>query len=357
MAKQGGMPERIVAFLQKAGPMGVARLGRHFRLSRQALHRHLRSLLADRRILRMGRTRRARYLLNTPAQVQRHFGTDRGFHRRYQVAGLAEDRVVAEVRLEWAGYRRLRPTAQRIVDYALAEMVNNAIEHSASRMVVVVVRRRGPDATFAVIDRGVGIYRRLREKLGLTQSIEAIQELLKGKATTDPERHSGEGIFFTSKAADFFTISSEQTQVAFDNRRADVYVNHVRTRRGTAVHFAVAADTAKSLEAIFAEYTTGEYAFEKTRVRVKLFAGAHTYLSRSEARRLLARCESFREVVLDFTGVTTIGQAFADEVFRVFARAYPDITIRAVSTAPAVDFMIRHVQHAPSAQPTNIASP
>ena len=32
--------------------------------------------------------------------------------------------------------------------------------------------------------------------------------------------------------------------------------------------------------------------------------------------------ERFREVVLDFAGVDAIGQGFADEVFRVWARAH-----------------------------------
>jgi len=42
------------------------------------------------------------------------------------------------------------------------------------------------------------------------------------------------------------------------------------------------------------------------------------YVSRSEARRLLAGLEKFREVILDMNQVKRPGQAFADEVFRVF---------------------------------------
>ncbi|MBT5232008.1 MAG: STAS-like domain-containing protein [Methylococcales bacterium] len=35
----------------------------------------------------------------------------------------------------------------------------------------------------------------------------------------------------------------------------------------------------------------------------------------------------FRTVILDFDGVDSIGQAFADEIFRVFAVRHPEIEL------------------------------
>jgi hypothetical protein len=64
------------------------------------------------------------------------------------------------------------------------------------------------------------------------------------------------------------------------------------------------------------------FGFRRTRVIVGLAqVGAAGLLSRSEARRLMARLDRFVEVVLDFKGVAAIGPAFADEVFRVYASA------------------------------------
>jgi hypothetical protein len=48
--------------------------------------------------------------------------------------------------------------------------------------------------------------------------------------------------------------------------------------------------------------------------------GNDQLISRSQAKRLLARIELFKIVLFDFSGVETIGQAFADEIFRVFAQ-------------------------------------
>jgi hypothetical protein len=66
-------------------------------------------------------------------------------------------------------------------------------------------------------------------------------------------------------------------------------------------------------------------------------------VTRSQAKRLAKQFERFKHVELDFAGVSEIGQAFADELFRVFARAHPQIRITPINTEPAVAQMIRRV--------------
>ena len=53
--------------------------------------------------------------------------------------------------------------------------------------------------------------------------------------------------------------------------------------------------------------------------------GNENLISRSQAKRLLARLEKFKIVMLDFEDVATIGRAFADEIFRVFTNNHPEI--------------------------------
>jgi hypothetical protein len=45
--------------------------------------------------------------------------------------------------------------------------------------------------------------------------------------------------------------------------------------------------------------------------------------------------------VLDFTDIRTVGQAFADEVFRVFARAHPGIGLIPQNANEQITRMIR----------------
>ena len=66
--------------------------------------------------------------------------------------------------------------------------------------------------------------------------------------------------------------------------------------------------------------------FHKTLILVKLMELEEDFLiSRSQAKRLINRFDKFVEVVLDFDGVTQIGQAFADQIFRVFQNKHPNV--------------------------------
>ena len=64
-------------------------------------------------------------------------------------------------------------------------------------------------------------------------------------------------------------------------------------------------------------------------------------ISRSQAKRVLSRFDHFQEVLLDFKGVNSIGQAFADEIFRVFKRSHPEVRVIAINISPDIARMIR----------------
>ena len=78
------------------------------------------------------------------------------------------------------------------------------------------------------------------------------------------------------------------------------------------------------------------------RLAVRLLRiGKESLVSRSQAKRLLARLDRFEEVVLDFDGINSIGQAFADEIFRVFQNEHPEVRLIPVNESPEVARMIR----------------
>ena len=88
---------------------------------------------------------------------------------------------------------------------------------------------------------------------------------------------------------------------------------------------------------------------DKTVVPVRLAQHeGEKLVTRSQAKRVAQRFERFKEVVLDFEGVAEIGQGFADELFRVFAKAHPDVRLRPINTSEAVTQMVRRVLGASS---------
>ena len=92
---------------------------------------------------------------------------------------------------------------------------------------------------------------------------------------------------------------------------------------------------------IFKEYTSEDFKFDKSEVSVKLFGSGDSYISRSQAKRLLHSMNSFRKIDLDFIGVKTVDQAFADEVFRIFYKHHPEIEITYRNANEDIEFIIR----------------
>ncbi|MBI4400810.1 MAG: DUF4325 domain-containing protein [Nitrospirae bacterium] len=328
---------RILAYLRRRRSATGRELRAHLGLSRQALSVHIRSLIGAGQVVRSGTTRGARYWLasRAPAAVV----VARALHTR----GLDEDRVWEDLAAQLNLRRALRPNVEAITRYAFTEMLNNAIEHSEADRCVVRFSLGAGAVSFEVRDPGIGVFHSIASKLHLPNEEAALVELMKGRTTTMREAHTGEGIFFTSRVADRFVLRSHRIQVEWDWVREDVFVSTRRFLAGTDVRFEVQRGTRRRLEDIFGEFAPEEYdfQFQKTKVLVKLLR--RDYVSRSEARRLLANLEKFSEIVLDFRDVQSVGQGFADEVFRVFARRYPAIAIRTENTSPVIDAMIRHV--------------
>jgi anti-sigma regulatory factor (Ser/Thr protein kinase) len=332
-------PKRqILAFLSRRRSASGGALREHLQLSRQALSLHLRSLLADQKIVKSGTTRGANYRLtgraDQPIALTRSLAT----------SGCDEDRVWDEVEIRLQLKRALRPGVLAIMRYAFTEMLNNAVEHSQSdrcSMQVVV----GPSLiSFAIRDQGIGVFHSIASKLQLPDEETALVELLKGKTTTMPQAHTGEGLFFTSRVGDTFSLKSHRIQIEWNRAKEDVFVSQPRFTRGTLVQFSVQRSARRTLEKVFGEFAPQEYdfQFQKTTVLIKLLQP--DYVSRSEARRLVANLEKFREVVLDFRDVRSVGQGFADEVFRVFAGRNPGILLRPENAGAAVMAMIQHVR-------------
>jgi hypothetical protein len=127
-----------------------------------------------------------------------------------------------------------------------------------------------------------------------------------------------------------------------DNRRSDQAVGDSPRQIGTLVRLELDPTTGRRLSDVFAPYTGEEsLAFDTTRTVVHLFETGGTFVSRSEAKRLTTRLERFDNVIVDFQRVGEVGQGFIDELFRVWQREHPDVTLTAVNMSPAVEQMVR----------------
>ena len=239
--------------------------------------------------------------------------------------------------------------------YAFMEMMNNAIEHSKATHIRCVVKRDYLYTEISIADNGIGIFKNVQQYLEreLNKKIsyqDVLVELYKGKLTTSKKNHSGEGIFFTSKALTEFAIWSDASILSYGcfNKEKFVtshliaYYNYLN-QIGTMVTMKLENSTTRKLGEVFDMFAPMEEGFVRTRIPIKEVCPYGEPIARSQARRIVHRLEEFKQVELDFEGIDFMGQGFADEIFRVFQREHPEVELIPINACRSVLGMIKHV--------------
>ena len=310
----------------------VSIVTKQFGFSRQRAHEYVAREVKSGKIISVGSTRWTRYFLAS------------GNHIEFE---LKVNPSLSEFRI-WSEY--IKPIAlrfsnniQEICAYGFTEILNNVIDHSNGTVTYITVKVLDDNLTITIMDNGIGIFQKIQKALNLESTREAILHLSKGKFTTDPSDHTGEGIFFTSRIFDSFSIFSDDLFYTFTGK--DWFHSLEKKEsfgRGTYIKMVISLSSTRTPKEVMDRYTDKEIGFGKTIVAVALSADpGDPHVSRSQAKRLLMGLEKFKRIVLDFKGVESVGQAFVDEVFRVFKNKHPEITIHYFNENDNVRAMIK----------------
>jgi hypothetical protein len=340
--------EKILEVARRKGKITTQDFTVSFGVSRQYVSMLISDLVQSRLLIRIGSTKNAFYILpellkSNPAIVPNKF------FKRLKNVSLEEHKILSEIDEKFPQISKLNEHIRNIFIFAFSEMLNNAIEHSRSKSITVEISITDEELWFVINDSGIGVFRNVMKTKKLKSETEAIQDILKGKTTTIPKSHTGQGIFFTSKAADIFILDSFGQQLTVDNKAHDVLIKKPgTTKRGTRVIFRIKTTSHKHLSDVFKKYTNikndSDFGFDKTEIRVKLYTAGGVNISRSQARRILHGLDKFRVILFDFDKVPMIGQAFADEIYRVFHNKHPEIELQETHMNDAVKFMIERAK-------------
>ncbi len=227
--------------------------------------------------------------------------------------------------------------------YAFSEMTNNIVDHSLAEHVQLIVLQNYLSTAAVLIDDGIGIFKKIKDYFGFDTLEDAIDELFKGKLTTDANNHSGEGIFFSSKLMDRFMIISDQ-KIFTHNKYEDTSIESMEfaPQRGTCVYMKLSNFSQKKPQDVFDRYADVDGGFTKTLIPLKNMFDTSP-VSRSQAKRVCNRLEQFEEVTIDFDGLEWMGQGFAHQIFVVFQTAHPQILLKPVNMCETVKKMYLHV--------------
>lgn len=341
--------DKILQVINQKGRITSSEITEAIGVSRQYVNVVISVLIAEKQVIKLGGTRNAFYVSMDYVQAHPDILLS-AFKKKYRNISLEEHQVLMELEEKFPVILNIPENIKSIFTFAFSEMFNNAIEHSESKIISMEVSLRNNKLSFIVEDSGIGVFRNIMKKKGLRSVVEAIQDLLKGKTTTMSKSHSGEGIFFTSKASDLFILDSFGYQLNIQTLLDDVKVKQVSTlKRGTRVTFEISTDSNLHLNDVFKKYTNikggSDFGFDKTEIRVKLFTTSGVHISRSQARRILSGLEKFKIILLDFDKVPVVGQAFADEIYRVFQNVHPEIVIQEENMSAVVKFMVERAKN------------
>lgn len=283
----------------------------------------------------------------TPRKPVFRPGALRQVVQHYPLAGLQED---LPWRRDFAPCFELPPAVRLLAQHAFTELVNNAIDHSGGSQVTVSLRQTPLHLQLLVSDDGCGLFERIAQSFAIDDPQLAMFELSKGKLSSQPQRHSGHGLFFASRLADIFDVHANRA--AFQHRAWQDDADGLAWRatrpaphRGTSIYLAIALDTPRTLDAVLRAHSSDaqSYGFERTQVPLKLLGGSEMLMSRADARRVASRLTQFARAELDFSGIPAVGHGFADELFRVFRREHPQVQLLPMKMAPAVGAMVASI--------------
>lgn len=308
----------------------------HFDITRQAMSKHLRRLVQEQLLSESGETRKRVYKLVSLVE----------WRKLYSITPELEEHVIWDQDIA-PTLGKMPENMMDIWHYGFTEMINNAKDHSDGKTIFVGIAKNAVSTSMHISDDGIGIFKKIQQALNLPDQRYSILELAKGKFTTDPDHHTGEGVFFSSRMFDRFSIGSDQTWFghSVDDDEHD-WIYEANFPNSTNVFMTLGNHSRRTVKEIFDKYASseGDYGFNKTVVPVQLAQyGNDKLISRSQAKRVVARLEFFKTILFDFTGVPTIGQAFADEIFRVFAKEHPTIEIVPIHANSEVNRMIVRV--------------
>lgn len=310
----------------------VAHTMNQLNVSRTTALRHIGHLVKNGKIIKSGKTRQIQYSLSNSLM-------------RSLVAPINaefDEYAFFTEHLEPALKPNVNNNTLSICDYALTEMMNNCKDHSHGKSMTVSLELTEQDVKCTIQDDGVGLFRTLEETLHLSDPQELILELSKGKLTRDPDNHTGEGVFFSSRAVDYFKICANRYCYEKDNRVDDWTLYKMEPiSKGTTVELCISRKSKTNLVNLFKRYQGNGLGFVKTDVVVELsqFYGERL-ISRSQAQRVARNLEKFEHVTLDFKNIKAVGQGFVDQLFRVYHKQNPTIVIDYINANEDVKFML-----------------
>jgi biotin operon repressor len=315
----------------------VELIQREFGISKQAVNKHLLNLEKDGYLIANGTTRNKTYKL----------GEIRSYSKFINIDKNTDEFDIYNNDFYWL-VEHLNKNIEEIIEWGFTEILNNVKDHANAKHTIINLVIDKNIAYLAIFDNGVGIFNNIKKHKKIMSDKQILLELSKGKLTTDSENHTGLGIFWSAKAFDKFAIitNNKVYHLRTDlKRNIDNIINKsfdYKFEKGTGILMAIDLSSKTRLKSLFDNFAPQpDCNFNTTILNLSLISERQRLVSRSQAKQVVNRLEEFKFITFDFQDINSIGQGFADEIFRVFWNKYPELKLDWVNTNNDIEKMIK----------------
>jgi len=305
-----------------------------FGISRQAIHKHMNSLINDNKVIAHGTTK-GRYYELIPSV---NFNKTIEIHPKLSVEDLMKDYIIPNIGV-------LPKNILEIFEFSISALINNIIDHAGASKLYFKIYINHNEAHFILNDNGNGIFNHIKSELNLPNIRFSALELAKGYVTTDPKLHSGEELYAVINLFDKVEIESSGKSLTFINKNKEWELNESLQKKGSKFHLIINTSSNRTCEEIFGEV----FGIEKTRIRIPirlLDLSEHKVMhSRSQVKSLLRNVKNYEKVEFDFKKIDLIGPSFADALIRGTKKSNQLADIKWINTNHTVDLLMSRALH------------
>ena len=300
-----------------------------FGVSRQAIHKHMNSLINDKKVIAHGATKGRYYELIPSVNYNKHIDID---------SNLSVEEIM---KLYVKPHIEVLPrNILEIFEFSISALINNIFEHADASKLYYKIFINHNEAHFILNDNGIGIFNNIKSKLKLPNIHFSALELTKGYVSINPKHHSGEELKAVINLFDVVQIDSSGKSLTYVNKTTDWEFKPSLQKKGSRFHLKISASTKRTCAEIFGKI----FGNEKSRIRIPVnlldISEHKVIISRSQAKNLLRNVENYKKVEFDFKKIDLIGPAFADALIVGAKKCNQLADIKWVNTNNTVDLLM-----------------
>jgi len=278
---------------------------RRFGISRQAILKHMNTLIAEKQIIAHGKTRDRIYELRPQVNFSKTIDIDTDFFPEV----IIKNNIVPHL-------STLSKNVRDICEFSISAILNNIVDHADANSLYYKLYLTHKDMHIILSDNGKGMFGHIQSLLKLKNTQIAAVEVAKGHVTTDPDHHSGDELNTVIHLFDKVTIDASGKSLTFINKTQNWLIDHSTQQQGTRIHLQINPSSRRTCKEIFQKLFNKEKQSVRIPINLLKVPGNELVNSREQAQSILRNINDLKSIEFDFNNIDLIGPAFADELVR-----------------------------------------